>query len=216
MTRLLSAILFASTFATLSAQEPVATTADTAATPSAILSPAIGTLPQTLAALRPEKWKVPGNITQETQGNINSILTDLQTTLPPLVSVADLHPDSVAQVLPAFRNISALYDVLLRVSQVATLAAPAQQSAALQTAVANLERSRRQLGESLQAAALAQNQQIHDLQAQLHTPQAGSAPAAAACPPPPVATPVKKRKPRPKPTPAAAQPAPQPAAPAPH
>jgi hypothetical protein len=194
------------------AQAPATATPEMA-TPSAILKPALDSIQQTLIGLRPEKWKVSNAIGQQTQGNIVSITTDLQTTLPPLLAVADAHPDSAAQVLPTFRNVTALYDVLLRITQVATIAAPAPQSAALQQSLASLETGRHDLGDRLQASALTQTQQIHDLQAQLHSLQSAPAPVATCPPPPPPPTPAKKRKPRPKPvTPAAA--APQVSAPA--
>jgi len=220
MTRLFSSILLLSTFSTpfaaLAAQAPATpppATTQEAATPSALLEPALDNLHQTLATLRPDKWKISGAITQETQANITSIQNDLQTTLPPLLAVADQHPGSVAQVLPVYRNISALYDVVLRVTQVSVLAAPSQQSNALQQTIAGLESSRRELADRLQSAALTQNQQIHDLQAQLHTLQSTPAPPPVVCPPPPA--PAKKRKPRPKPAPASTT-TPPTTAPAPH
>jgi len=219
MTRLFTALLYASTCATLSAQEPVSqppAATEAANTPSAILIPALDSLHTTLPLLRPEKWKVSSTIGQETQTNIASIQTDLQTTLPPLLAVADQNADTVAQVLPAFRNISALYDVVLRVSQVAALTAPSQQSAALQTTISTLEKSRRQLGDLLQTASITQNQQIHDLQAKLRTAQPAPAPVTAPCTPAATPAPVKKRKPRPKPAPIAPQATPQPAAPTGH
>jgi hypothetical protein len=201
MTRLFSTILLLSALSTsLAAQAPASpppAAPQEATTPSAILKPALDNLQQTLTTLRPERWKTTGTISQETQANITSIQNDLLTTLPTLLAVADQHPNSVAQVLPAFRNIEALYDVVLRVSQVAILAAPTQQSTALLQTTAGLESSRRELADHLQSAALTQNQQIHDLQAQLHTLQSTPAPAPVVCPPPPA--PAKKRKPRPKP-----------------
>jgi hypothetical protein len=188
---------------------PVAAAATTAsATPTSMLKPALDGIPTTLGALHPEKWKTSGAIKQETQANITSIQTDLQTTLPPLLTVADAHPESTALVLPVFRNISALYDVLLRVTQVAALAAPAPQSTSLQQTLATFDKSRRDLGESLQTSAQTQNQQVHDLQAQLTTIQNTPPPPPVVCPTAPAPPAPKKRKPKPKPAPATAAPTP--------
>lgn len=163
-------------------------------TASAMVQPALDTLTQALEVLRPEKWKASDAIKQETGSNIDSIHRDIQTTLPQLLATADAAPNSVSQLLPAYRNIEALYDVLLRVSQVGNLTAPNQQSAAIDHARASLEDARRALGDHLKSAAIAQEQQVHSLQAALRaTPPA---PPPVACPTPaPVKKPRRHRKP---------------------
>jgi hypothetical protein len=185
--------------ATLAAQTP-ASPAEALAprTPSEILQPSLSTLQPTLDALRTDKWKTSGPAREETEANIGSIRRDLETTLPPLLATADAAPGSITQVLPAYRNIEALYDVLLRVAAVARSSAPTQQSAPLEQAMAGLDAARRDLGDHLQAAALTQDQQVHDLQAKLRSIPPPPAPAPAVCPTEP---PAKKRKPRPKPAP---------------
>jgi hypothetical protein len=193
--------------AALTAQTPTSpspATAQASKTPSAILQPALDALQQTLDTLRLDKWKTSGAVRDETDANISSIHRDLESTLPPLLAAADGAPDSVAKVLPAFRNIEALYDVLLRVAQVGRLSAPSAQSAALDQAMAALEDGRHTLGDRLQAAALAQEKQVGDLKAALRAVPPAPAAAPAACPPPP---PAKKRKPQSKP---AQKPAPAP------
>jgi hypothetical protein len=194
--------------ATLAAQTPANPPAEaqTSRTPSEILQPALGTLQPTLDALRTDKWKTSGTAREETEANISSIRRDLETTLPPLLAAADGAPGSIAQVLPAYRNIEALYDVLLRVAAVARSSAPSQQSAPLEEAMASLEAARRDLGDRLQSTALTQDQQVRDLQARLRAIPAAPVPAPAVCPPEP---PAKKRKPRPK---SAQKPAPAPTA----
>jgi hypothetical protein len=180
-------------------------------TPSAMLQPAIDSIRQALGTVRLDKWKATNPIRDEADSNVGSIRRDIDSTLPPLLTAADGAPDSVTQVLPAFRNVNALYDVLLRVATAARVAAPTQQSAPLDAALVSLEDGRRALGDRLQAAAVSQERRITDLQA-----------AARAVPPPPpvatpaatpVAAPVKKRaRPRVKPaaptTPPAGAPAP--------
>lgn len=176
-----------------------------------MLQPALDTLRQTLGVLRPDKWKTSGAVREEADANISSIRNDLETMLPPLLAAADGAPDSVARVLPAYRNVEALYDVLLRVAEAGRLSAPSQQSAALEEARGSLEDGRRALGDHLQAAALGQEQQVHNLQAAVRA--IPPAPAPVVCPPP---APVKKRKPRPRPAkkPAQAPPNSQSGAPA--
>lgn len=204
MRLLFSALLFTllcrPDFAQTPAAPPPATaTAPThTQTPSAILHPALDTLQQTLDALRLDKWKASSAVRDEADANITSIRHDLETTLPTLLAAADAAPDSIVRVLPAYRNIEALYDVLLRVTAASRLSAPSQQSAALEQATSSLDAARRALGDGLQMTALTQEKLIAGLKAALRAPPPPPAPAAAAATPPATA-PVKTRKPRPKP-----------------
>ena len=199
--------LQAQTPASQTAPAPSTSSTQTSATASSILNPAISTLQAALDGIRVEKWKASTSVREDTEANISSVRRDLESTLPPLLVTADGAPDSVAEVLPAFRNIEALYDVLLRIAAVARLAAPAQQSAALEQAMSSLESARRTLGDQLQGAALNQDRKVYALQASLRAVPP-PAPAPAPCVPPP--TPAKKRKahakPHPKPAPPAAAP----------
>lgn len=161
------------------------------------MQPSLDALQQVLDVLQPEKWKTSGTVREETAANIDSIRRDLATTLPPLLATADGAPDSVARVLPAYRNIEALYDVLLRVTEAGRLSAPSQQVVTLEKTLTNLENGRRTLGERLQSAALAHEQQLRDLQTAVRAAPPAPLPAAVACPPPP--SHVRKRKARSKP-----------------
>jgi hypothetical protein len=106
--------------------------------------------------------------------------------------------------------------VLLRVVDGARIAAPGDQSAQLQTAMADLEKARHALIDQMQDRAAAQEKQIGDLQVALRTQPVPVCPVVA---PPPTPAPVKrpaakKRKPTPKPaTPPAGTSKPTPATP---
>jgi len=196
----------------LSAQAPSSpvatqTTSQTTnqATPSQIMQPALQTLAQSLDTIRLDKWKGSNASRDETDTNISSIRRDLEQTLPPMLADADRAPDSITRVLPVFRNIGALYDVLLRVALVGRSSAPAPQSAALDQALTSLESSRRSLGDRLESTALVQEKQIGDLQVKLRAALAPPPPAPAPEPAPP--PPVKKHKARPKASPKPATPA---------
>ena len=132
--------------------------------PSAILRPAMQSLQQALSIAHPEKWKAPAAITAESVGDLGSIQRDLDHTLPPLVTAADGSPNSVPQLLPTYRNVEALYDVLVRVTQTSVLAAPAPQSAAFQQATQSLQQARRDFGDLLDSAAQSQDRRFHDVQ----------------------------------------------------
>ncbi len=169
--------------------------------PSAILRPAMQSIQQALAIARPEKWKAPGAVTAESASDIGSIQRDLNQTLPPLVTTADGSPNSVPHLLPTYRNVEALYDVLVRVTQTSVLAAPAQQSAAFQQATQSLQQARRDFGDLLDSAAQSQDRRFHDVQVKLTALQSAPPPLppAPVCPTPAPAK--KSTKPRAKPVP---------------
>ena len=136
------------------------------ATATGILSPALDKLRTTLGNLRLEKWKAPGPVREEARTNIGSIGRDLDGTLPGLLTTADAAPGAVSQNLPVFRNVDALYDVLLRVVETADLAAPTADTEALHGALTSLEDARRSLGDALEAAAVSTEAQNKSLNAQ--------------------------------------------------
>ena len=169
-------------------------------TASSLLQPGLDAVKQALTTVRVEKWKAPGAVKDETDANLNSIRRDVETTLPGLLAAADAAPDSVTRVLPAYRNLEALYDVLLRVTASTRMFGPSQQDAALEQAMINLDAGRLALGEQMQFAAAAQDKQAGDLRAALKAAQSAPVVAPAPCPTPP--PPVKKKKPATKPKPA--------------
>lgn len=204
----LQTILFAQSSPSVSA---AASPAVTAPLVSEILKPSIDQVRQTVTGLRFDKWK--GGVRDEMEANSKSILADLDTTLPGLLAAADATPASAVKLLPAFRNVDALYDVLLRIAQAATISAPRPQSDALAQAMTSLEGARRTLGDRLQQTVETQEQQLGTAQAALR-----SGPAAT-----PTATPevlhitapapvTKPRKPKSKAPPKSIKPIPTPAA----
>jgi hypothetical protein len=161
--------------------------------PSATLQPSLDVLKQALAGISTDKWKASPAIRTEADGNLRSVQRDVESTLPPLVAAADAAPDSVAKAIPVFRNIDALYDVMLRLDTAGRLAAPRDQMSALDQALASVSDARHSLGDQLQTSAEAQDARVMHLQAALKAvpPPPPPAPAPVACTPPP---PVKKRR----------------------
>ncbi len=182
------------------AQESPASQAS-APPPSALLQPTLNELRSTIAGLRISKWKAPGPVKDEALGNTGSIDRDLQSTLPGLLSQADAAPQSVANSFAVYRNLDALYEVVLRVSSTADLAAPDEEAANLSHSLMTLDAARRALADSILSSS-------HALETALE--KARQAPPAAPAPTPPPPTTVVNdgpaaapahRKPRPKPKP---------------
>jgi hypothetical protein len=164
------------------------------------MQPGVDAVKTALAVLKVDKWKIPASIKDETTSNLASISRDVEGTLPGLLAAADAAPDSVSKVFPAYRNIDALYDVMLRVNAVARPAASAQESAAVAQALNSLDDGRRALADRMQQGAIAGEKRITDLQASLKAvPPPTAAPE---CPTVPPTTPAKKppaKKTTPKP-----------------
>lgn len=161
--------------------------------PSEMVEPALTALQRALSGVRLEKWKMSGELRDAADGDIRSLEQDFRETLPPLLATADSEPGSVAKVLPAVRNVDAVYDVALRVSAMGRLAAPAGQNAALVQALQGLAEARKQMGDQLQAAAVAEESRVGKLQASLRAREA-TVPVSA----PEVAQPVVKPVMKPK------------------
>lgn len=178
---------------------------------SIIVQPALGEVQRSVSALNIGRWKAPNEVKNATQENAASIQRDLTDTLPGLLSQADASPDTVPPSFSVYRNMDALYDVLLRVYGTASLAAPQNEADSLFSALQKLEAARTQLGDAILSKSQEHEAQLIKLQAALK-----AASASPTQPPPPktaviddgpAASTVKKKKKTAKP-PAAPTPAP--------
>jgi hypothetical protein len=147
------------------------------------LRPALANVQTAITNLNVAHWKAPNDIRATTQQDINSMQRDLNTTLPPLIdqaaSASSSGPGALAPAFAVFRNLDALYDVLLRITETAGLAGSAADASNLEDARAGLEDGRGKLGAWLLQAIGAQDAQVVRLQATATArPPAAAAPAA--------------------------------------
>lgn len=178
------------------------TVAPTLAAPSTLVQPSLDRLVRVLGTVDLEKWKLPRPARDDARRNVDSIRQDVTATLPPLMTAADAVPGSVPASFAMLRNVDALYDVALRLSATATVAAPGAQATALDQVMGDLLQARRSLSDRTLADATAQEHLVTDLQGRV---RAGTV-APPVCPAalPAAAEPKRKinrTKPRPKPTP---------------
>ena len=94
------------------------------------LRPALANVQTAITNLNVAHWKAPNDIRATTQQDINSMQRDLNTTLPGLLAQADTAaaasgPPALSPAFAVFRNLDALYDVMLRVTETAGLAGSA-------------------------------------------------------------------------------------------
>jgi hypothetical protein len=176
--------------------------------PSSLLQSSLNTVQQTLGSLRVEKWR-RGSVRDEANDDIRSIVTDMETNLPPLLRDADGGSGSLSKMLPLAKHVDALYDVLLRVVEAARMAAPDDQANQLRQALSGLSTARLALDDRMQDTATTQEKQMADLRVTVQKQAAFKCPApppAPVCPSAP-AKKVIRKKPA---TPAPSQPGQQP------
>jgi len=145
---------------------------------SAILQPALADAQSAISALNISRWKAPGEVKGEAQQNAASIQRDLSDTLPGLLTRADAEPNAVPPAFAVYRNLDALYDVMLRVYGTASIAAPQNEADSLLSALRRLESARAQLGDAILSSSQADEAQMVKLQAALKTATAAPPPSA--------------------------------------
>jgi len=143
------------------------------------LRPALANVQTAVANLNIARWKASPATRTAAQQDVASIQRDLSDTLPGLMAQAEAPPANGQSALQPsfalFRNLDALYDVLLRVSETASFAGSAADATNLEDARAGLEDGRAKLGTWLLQSIGAQDAQVVRL--------------LAAPPPPPAAPP---------------------------
>jgi hypothetical protein len=145
------------------------------------LRPALNNVQNAITNLNVAHWKAPNDIRVTTQQDINSMQRDLNTTLPALMAQADAAaangPAALSPAFAVFRNLDALYDVMLRVTETAGLAGSGSDATSLEQARAGLEDGRASLGTWLLQAIGAQDAKLAHTQVTA-APQPAAPPAA--------------------------------------
>jgi hypothetical protein len=139
------------------------------------LRPALANVQNAISGLSISHWKAASATRAATQQDVASMQRDLSATLPDLMTKAEGASTALSPSFAVFRNIDALYDVLLRVTETAALAGPDSDASSLEEARAGLEDGRAKLGAWLLQSITAQDTQISHLQAP--APHVAAAPA---------------------------------------
>lgn len=139
------------------------------------LRPALANVQNAISGLSISHWKAPSATRTATQQDVASMQRDLSATLPELMTQAEGASTGLSPSFAVFRNLDALYDVLLRVTETAALAGPESDASSLEEARAGLEDGRAKLGAWLLQSITAQDAQIAHLQ--VPAPHVAAAPA---------------------------------------
>jgi len=153
------------------AQQAAPAPAPASAPPAAIaistedVRPEVDRIYSAVSGINVPKWKAPKEVKEQTQSDIASIQRNMKTTLPGLLDAAKAAPGTVAPAFAVYRNVCALYDVLLRVAETATLAGPQQDAALLEAELQKLDTAKKSLGSSIFDAASSRDTEIVQLRA---------------------------------------------------
>jgi hypothetical protein len=163
------------------------------------LQPSLTQTQTVLSTLKIDHWK-KGSVREEAGDNVNALLRDLQTNLPPLLTAADAEPGALSRAVPLIKHLDAFYDVLLRVEEASRVSGPSDQVSALQQTMLDVNKARIAYDDLLQAQASSQEKQVFamrtEVQAQKETiaAQQVKVDAAAAVQPCKPATPAHRKR----------------------
>jgi hypothetical protein len=132
-----------------------------------------------LSRLRINKWKGPSEAKQQGEANRQSILRNLETALPGMISAVRNNPDDVAASFKLYRNLDALYDVLSSVAESAGAFGPRDDYQSLANDVNSVDQIRREMADRVQTLASSKENELARLRNEVRAAQA----AAAAGPP---------------------------------
>src|SRR5512146_2677304 len=151
-----------------------------------------------LSRLRINKWKAPGSAKQQSESNRQSILRNLETALPGMISAVRANPDDIAASFTLYRNLDALYDVFSSVAESAGAFGPRDDYQPLANDLNSIEQIRRDLADRISTLASSKETELARLRNEVRAAQA----AAQAAPPKkviiddnaPVKKPVRKKR----------------------
>jgi hypothetical protein len=132
-----------------------------------------------LSRLRISKWKAPGGAKQQSESNRQSILRNLETALPGMISAVRANPDDIAASFTLYRNLDALYDVLSSVAESAGAFGPRDDYEPLANDLNSVEQIRRELADRVSTMASSKETELTRLRSEVRAAQA----AAQAAPP---------------------------------
>lgn len=151
------------------AKDATAATTNSSIAPMPIdsLHPALDQVVSALGQVEAGRWKVSREWKHQLREDADSIQQDISSQLPALFAKAKAAPLQIGPQLAVMQNVNALYDVLVRVSTAANLGGSKADAGLLDSAVQQLESSRKGVSEQLLRAATLQDQRVVLLQSQV-------------------------------------------------
>lgn len=136
-----------------------------------------------ILSIRVEKWKTDAETKHESEANAASIERNLTTALPGLISDFQAAPQNLNAGFKLYRNLNALYDVMVSFTESAGAFGPKDEYDALAQHLNVIDSVRHDLANDLESlTALTQNE-LNSLRMQVRSLQESATATAAANPP---------------------------------
>lgn len=134
-----------------------------------------------LGYMRIEKWKADNDSKRQAQTTADSIQRNLTSALPALISNVRSAPQDLAAEFKLYRNLNALYDVFVSLTESTGAFGAKSDYDALAEQLNVIDSVRRDLGNALESLTSTTQSELNQLRTEVRTLQQ----AAAAPPPPP-------------------------------
>ena len=125
--------------------------------------------------LRIEKWKADGESKRQAQSNADSVQRNLTSALPGMIEGTRSAPQNLSADFNLYRNLNALYDVLVSLTESAGAFGPKADYEGLAQQLQVIESVRRDLGDALERLTSSMQNELEQLRAQIRTQQQATA-----------------------------------------
>ena len=125
-----------------------------------------------LSKLRIEHWKTDANTKRQTQADVESIQRNLQGALPAIITELRSSPENLPSTFKLYRNLDALYDVLVSVVESAGAFGSKDEFQSLQNDLSSVEKARHSFADRVETLAGTKETELARLRAQVQTAQA--------------------------------------------
>jgi peptidoglycan hydrolase CwlO-like protein len=169
-------LVFAST---ANAQNETSSSAPVSYTSVSQLNTLLGQLQQatqsiqtTLGKMRVDKWKTDNNNKRQAEANVESIQRNLQSALPEIVTQLRSAPEDMRATFKLYRNLDALYDVMVSVTELAGAFGSKDDFQSLSNDISSIENTRRGLADRMDSLTGSKEAEMERLRNQVRALQA--------------------------------------------
>src|SRR5579884_3630398 len=128
-----------------------------------------------LSRMKIDKWKTDSSVKQQTQNNADSVQRNLSSALPALIQQVRATPANLTANFKLYRNMNALYDVLISVAESAGAFGSKDEYRALETDLGRIDNFRRVMGDRVETLSTFKDSQVTQLQNQVRSQAAAQA-----------------------------------------
>ena len=128
-----------------------------------------------LGHLRIDKWKTDAESKRQAQANADSVQRNLASALPGLIDAVRSAPQDLSAEFKLYRNLNALYDVFISLTESAGAFGPKSDYEALTQQLETIDSVRRSLGDAVEHLTSSTQSELTQLRAQVRTYQQAAA-----------------------------------------